>query len=355
MSGFWAGKKVLLTGHTGFKGAWMVMLLKAWGADIYGYALPAEKPSLFDMLALSGDLAGEEYADICDHTALSTFCARASPDIVIHMAAQALVLPSYGDPVETFRTNVLGTATLLDVVRKAGAPLSFVNVTSDKVYENLETGNDYAESDRLGGSDPYSASKACAELVTASFRRSFFHGPAAARIKSARAGNVIGGGDWAAHRLIPDAVRAAQSGQTLILRNAQSVRPWQHVLEPLSGYLLLAAKTASAPQSVTEDSFNFGPARDSCQPTRKIIETVAGLWGDEFIWRLQDYNASQRHEAGLLHLDSRRAQTILGWQPRWTLDQALAATVEGYKTLPLSSRQARAVLDRQIADYFQNS
>jgi CDP-glucose 4,6-dehydratase len=273
------------------------------------------------------------------------------------MAAQALVLPSYADPVETFRVNVLGTAVLLDVVRAEGLPQTVIVVTSDKVYKNLETGHSYVEADTLGGNDPYSASKGCAELVAHSFRQSFFANPeTGVTIKTARAGNVIGAGDWSAHRLVPDIVRALALGHEFALRHPAAVRPWQYVLEPLSGYLLLAEKTATASQKVRYDSFNFGPDVESCRPTGEILERLTALWGQKPVVHAGPSDPFRPHEAHLLHLNSSRAQEVLGWKPRWDLDRALAETVAGYKAVLESSlEQARTTLIHQIADYFQKS
>jgi CDP-glucose 4,6-dehydratase len=356
MSEFWSGKKVLITGHTGFKGAWLTLLLNRRGAKLYGYALPAETQSLYRALNLSRFLDNEKLADIADRKTLEDFYHATSPDITIHMAAQALVLPSYADPLETFRVNILGTTTLLDIICKSQRPQTVISVTSDKVYENNETGQSYVETDSLGGKDPYSASKACAELVTASFRKSFCADPAdGVKIKSARAGNVIGAGDWSPHRLIPDAIKAIHARQVLILRHPAAVRPWQHVLEPLSGYLLLAEKTVMAPQTVTEDSFNFGPDRSSCLPTGEIIERLSVLYPGLF-WRPAANTEPQPQEAKLLHLDSTRARTRLGWKPRWGIDQTLTMTAAGYQALhDLPAEQACQTLVGQIDTYFQKS
>ncbi len=357
MSDFWRGKKVFLTGHTGFKGAWLTLLLNHWGAKVYGYALPAEEMSLFRMLNLSRLIEGERLADIGDHAALQAFYIAAAPDVTIHMAAQALVLPSYANPVETFRVNALGTATLLDVIRLAKLPQTVIIVTTDKVYENLETGRSYGETDRLGGSDPYSASKACAEIVAQSFRRSFCGDPRdGVVVKTARAGNVIGAGDWSAHRLVPDLMRAISLGRDLVIRHPESVRPWQHVLEPLAGYVRLAERTVTDPCMVCDDSFNFGPSRESCWPTGKIVARLTELWGQNVERREKGREENVPHEAKLLHLDSSRARDVLEWTPRWDIERTLSATVAGYKAVTeLAPDAACAALVGQIEDYFQNS
>jgi CDP-glucose 4,6-dehydratase len=357
MSEFWSGKKVLLTGHTGFKGAWLTLMLAHWGAKIYGYALPPKEPSLYSSLELSRCLEGEQFADIADRASLEYFYRATTPDITIHMAAQALVLPAYDNPVETFRVNVLGTATLLDVLRGVGLPQTVIVVTTDKVYENLETGRAYTETDPLGAGDPYSASKACAELVTTSFRHSFWHDPASPIVvKTARAGNVIGAGDYSAHRLIPDVMRAIAQGTELVVRHPESVRPWQHVLEPLAGYLMLAEQTTINHGNVRPNSFNFGSVRENCWPVEKLVRRVIELWDEKPKQLDKGRNEPQPPEATLLYLDSSRAQDVLGWTPRWDIEETLAATIVGYKALhALSPQQARAVLTSQIEDYFQKS
>ncbi|MDR3560913.1 MAG: CDP-glucose 4,6-dehydratase [Negativicutes bacterium] len=355
MRAFWAGKKVLLTGHTGFKGAWLTLALHHFGAKVYGYALAAEDPSLYRSLSLQDCLAGEKIANINDRAAFDAFYRATAPDITIHMAAQALVLASYADPIETFQTNVVGTAVILDVVRSVGLPQTVVIVTSDKVYRNHESGQSYAETDMLGGFDPYSASKSCAELVTDSFRHSFLVSRPDIIVKSARAGNVIGAGDWSENRLVPDIMRAlATNSGEIIIRHPESVRPWQHVLEPLSGYLRLAECAAIAPQQVPKDSFNFGPERESCRPVGEIVDRIATLSGRRLT--MLGAEAAAVPEANLLHLDSSRAQGELGWHPRWNLSEALSATVAGYQALnDLPVAQAKGALTAQIDAYFQKS
>ncbi|MDE2029888.1 MAG: CDP-glucose 4,6-dehydratase, partial [Alphaproteobacteria bacterium] len=294
-------------------------------------------------------------ADIADRVSLDGFYRSIKPDITIHMAAQALVLPSYKDPIETFRVNVMGTATLLDVMQKVGAPQTVVIVTTDKVYENRETGHAYAETDALGGGDPYSASKACAEIVAQSFIYSFA-GESSVTVKTARAGNVIGGGDWSACRLVPDMVRAIASKQDIGIRRPDAVRPWQHVLEPLSGYLALAKRTYEVSASVPFDSFNFGPKMESCRPVGEIAEKFLAAWGEGYRLPPPGEKTVQPREALLLHLDATRARDVLDWWPRWGIDRALKETADGYKAvLGQSPLRAIDMLTTQIVDYFQKS
>lgn len=349
-SAFWGGKKVLLTGHTGFKGAWMTMLLSSLGAKVYGFALPAERGSLHDLLGLSSLLSDETHAHIAERQAFETFYRRTAPDVTIHMAAQALVLPSYDSPLETMRVNVLGTTTVLDVVRTVGAPQTLIVVTSDKVYENHDTGQPYVETDRLSGKDPYSTSKAAAELMVSCYRFSFFNDPGKSgiRVASARAGNVIGAGDISLHRLIPDVIRSIKNRTPLVLRNPLSVRPWQHVLDPLTGYLLLAEHLSMGALDGKAAAFNFGPGLRDCVSTLQIVKGLSRLW-PSLEWSTDSSTSRPHHESTFLHLDSRLAHTQLGWQAKWDVTQALQATVDGYRTLLLSSAvRSFALLNEQI-------
>lgn len=330
--GFWAGKRVLLTGHTGFKGSWLSLWLHALGADVVGYALPADpERSLFALASVEASVTSIA-GDVRDLEHLARVVAEHSPDIAIHMAAQALVRASYQDPVETYATNVLGTVHLLEAVRRAGGVRVVLNVTSDKCYENRETRRPYREDDPMGGSDPYSSSKGAAELVTSAYRRSFFpiealadHGVALA---SARAGNVVGGGDFAADRLVVDVVHAFMRGETPVLRNPNAVRPWQFVLEPLSGYLRLAQLAYSAPERFT-GGWNFGPEERDCRPVAWVVDRIARAWGIAEGWRVDEQ--PQVHEAQLLLLDAAKARRELGWRPILHLEQALDWTVEWYR------------------------
>jgi CDP-glucose 4,6-dehydratase len=345
---FWRGRRVLLTGHTGFKGAWMSLWLEALGADVTGYALaPVAEPSLWSILAAS-DRAGARrslIADIRDAQRLAEAVARTDPQIVIHMAAQALVRESYRDPLGTYATNVMGTAALLQACRALRNLDCVVVVTSDKVYQNEGEGRAFVEHDSLGGHDPYSNSKACAELVTASFRDSFFaDGPP---IATARAGNVIGGGDWSEDRLIPDCVRALESGQSVMLRYPEAIRPWQHVLEPLSGYLALAERLVTAPKN-TPRAVNFGPDPASFCTVHEVVEAFGARFGGKPGW-VRD-PAPQPPEAQALTLSSGLAEHALAWRPRLKIRESLAWTADWYLAHSAGKNMA-AFSEAQIARY----
>jgi len=341
-SRFWSGRRVFITGHTGFKGAWLGYWLRQMGADVRGYALaPEQSPALFDVLRLDKDMPSP-YADINALATLKAAIRQFEPEIVFHMAAQSLVKPSYEFPVQTYQTNVMGTVNLLESVRELPSVKAVVVVTSDKCYENLEREWPYRESDRLGGHDPYSNSKACAELVTASYRASFFQQSATA-VASVRAGNVIGGGDWSAHRLLPDIIRAWQSGQTLRVRNPEAVRPWQHVLDPLSGYLMLAERLVEEGQTYAR-AWNFGPLQQAMQPVRRLVEAAVEKC-DGFAWKAE--LQPEHHEAQLLMLDCSMAQKELGWRPQWSLEQGLEKTFAWYRAF-YKGEDMRAICDQQI-------
>ncbi|WP_141500344.1 CDP-glucose 4,6-dehydratase [Paenibacillus luteus] len=330
---FWQSKKVFITGHTGFKGSWLCLWLSTMGATVTGYALePQTVPNLYELCGIDS-LINSVIGDIRDKARLSEALSAAEPDVVIHMAAQALVKPSYADPAHTFDVNVMGTVNLLEAVRLAvesGIPIkAVINVTTDKCYENKEWAWGYRENDPLGGYDAYSNSKACSELVTAAYRSSFFnaksfrkHGVALA---TARAGNVIGGGDWAQDRLVPDTVRAFMNASEVMIRNPHAIRPWQHVLEPLSGYLLLAQKLVEEGIAFAE-SWNFGPLDQDAKPVGWIVEQLCKKWGDGAAYSI-DFS-SYAHEAHYLKLDCSKAQQLLGWKPRWNLNQALDKVIE---------------------------
>ena len=326
---FWRGRRVLVTGHTGFKGSWLTLWLHSIGAEVTGCALaPQTTPALWDQLALGTEVQSR-IVDIRDLSVLTTTFREARPEVVFHLAAQSLVRASYDDPVGTYATNVLGTAHVLEAVRRTPEVCAVVNVTSDKCYENREWVWAYRENEPMGGRDPYSSSKGCAELVAAAYRDSFFgKGGHAARIGSARAGNVIGGGDWAADRLVPDFVRAVSRAESVMIRNPLATRPWQHVLEPLSGYLLLAERLASDGGQYA-GGWNFGPADDDAVPVEKIINQLVSLWGKPAAWSRDP--GEQPHEAHLLKLDSSKSRTLLRWRPRLSLQTALEWTVEWYK------------------------
>jgi len=323
---FWAGKRVFLTGHTGFKGSWLALWLDALGAEIAGYALePPTEPSLWRRVA--PPRVRDERGDVRDPERLSRAVSEFRPEIVFHLAAQSLVRPSYADPVATYATNVLGTVHLFEAVRRAGGVRVIVNVTSDKCYENREQDRGYAEDDAMGGHDPYSSSKGCAELVTAAYRRSFFAPENSTVLTSARAGNVIGGGDWAADRLVPDLVRAARAGREARIRNPNATRPWQHVLDPLHGYLLLAERAWHDP--ALAGGWNFGPDERDAVPVGRIADGFASRWGSGAAWAADP--GEHPHEARYLKLDCAKARSRLGWAPRLPLAAALDWTVEWYR------------------------
>ena len=344
--GFWRGRRVFVTGHTGFKGSWLLLMLKELGAEVHGFALePPTDPSMFDLLRLD-ESCDHTIGDIRDLGALDAAVRKARPDIVIHMAAQPLVRASYEYPVETYAVNVMGTVHLLEACRRAPDVRSIVVITTDKCYENYGWVWGYRENDRLGGADPYSNSKAACELVVDSYRRSFFGSGATAHLASARAGNVIGGGDFAADRLVPDAVRAFAAGEPLQIRNPLSVRPWQHVLEPLYGYLLLAERLYA--DADLAQGWNFGPRTDESAPVKEVADALARFWGEGAGW-LQD-PAEHPHEAATLKLDSTKARVELGWEPRLSLAQALQQTAEWYRA-PRSREHLSELTRQQIRAY----
>lgn len=355
MTGFGAsfsGRTVLVTGHTGFKGSWLSLWLRELGAKVVGYALaPNTQPSLFEQLGLE-KLMDSRLGDVRDAALLEKTLRETRPEVVFHLAAQPLVRLSYDQPSETFATNVQGTANLLDAVRRTDSVRACAVITTDKCYENLETDRAYREDDRLGGRDPYSASKACAELVVSSWRDSFFSAGVQKRhpasISTARAGNVIGGGDWAEARLIPDCLRALAAGKTISVRNPRSVRPWQHVLEPLSGYLTLAAAQLAAPAGFAE-AWNFGPAEGDARTTAEIADLVVRAWGGGRWAAVAEANAP--HEAGLLRLDSAKARARLKWRPVYGVDEAVAQTVAWHLAAAKPGFDALAFTRAQIASY----
>jgi CDP-glucose 4,6-dehydratase len=329
---FWCGRKVFVTGHTGFKGSWLCLLLQRLGAKVTGYALvPPTEPSLFSVARVATGMT-TWVGDIRDRTRLTETMQEARAEIVIHLAAQPLVRQSYADPVETYATNVLGTVHLLEAVRVTGSVRAVLVVTTDKCYENREWAWGYRENDRLGGFDPYSNSKACAELVALAYRSSFFnpklHASHGVALATARAGNVIGGGDWAKDRLIPDVVAAFSKGEPVQVRNPHAIRPWQHVLEPLRGYLLLAERLYRDGATFAE-AWNFGPEERDARPVEWIVRELSSAWGDHASWH-RDVEAHP-HEAMYLKLDIAKARTRLGWQPMLSLERALPLVVEWYR------------------------
>lgn len=320
---FWAGRKVLITGHTGFKGGWLTLWLNQLGAQLSGFALaPDTQPSLFECASLRQDI-DSHLADIRDPASIAAVVKATQPEVIFHLAAQPLVRASYADPIGTYATNVMGTAHLLDATRQLQRPPAVIVVTSDKCYENRETTHPYTESDHLGGHDPYSSSKACAEIVAASWQCSF---PDSAHIATARAGNVIGGGDWASDRLMPDLVRAFQAGDEVRIRSPEALRPWQHVLDPLHGYLLLA-QSAAAGKGL--GAWNFGPDAYEAWSVARLVGAAASKWGDD-ARRCLDARP-QPHEARLLCLDSGKARRNLGWKPRLRTEAALEWTLDWYR------------------------
>lgn len=341
---FWRDKRVFLTGHTGFKGGWLSLWLQSMGAEVHGYALsPPTEPNFFTVTGVANGMARSEISDIRDQEKLRDTMKAARPEIVFHLAAQPLVRHSYLHPVETYAVNVMGTVNLLEAVRVNDSVKAIVNVTTDKCYENRESTWCYRENEPMGGFDPYSSSKGCAELVTSAYRRSFLEAEGIA-LASARAGNVIGGGDWAADRLIPDFLRALDEGQTLKLRNPQSIRPWQHVLEPLSGYLMLAERLHTDGPPFSE-AWNFGPS--DAHSVQWIVEHMANIRQDT-IWRCDD--TPQPHEVQFLSLDSSKARQKLGWQPQWRLETALLRTLEWHEAWK-NAGDMRSITLAQIANY----
>ena len=343
---FWRERSVFITGHSGFKGGWASLWLSEMGAKVHGYSLsPPTTPNFYDEIKLVNHIESTVNADIRDLPKLKRALQAANPSIVIHMAAQPLVRESYHAPTETFATNVLGTANLLEAVRNIGTVEAVINVTTDKCYENQEWIRPYDENDRLGGYDPYSASKACAELVATSYRNSFFL-ETGIQLASVRAGNVIGGGDWATDRLIPDFLRAVDANETLKVRSPNAVRPWQHVLEPLSGYLMLAERLVTQGASFA-NAWNFGPAELDAKPVSWVLDHLCQKVPNAR-WELE--RSPQPHEAGLLNLDITKARTKLGWSQRWSLETGLDKTLEWHQVW----RDGRTVKDvsiQQIEEY----
>lgn len=343
---FWQGKRVLLTGHTGFKGSWLSLWLQSMGAHVVGYALaPPTHPSLFEVANVEKGMASI-IGDIRDLPKLQAIFTEHNPEIVIHMAAQPLVRYSYQNPVETYATNVMGTVHVLEAVRNTPSVKAVVNVTTDKCYENKEWVWGYREDEPMGGHDPYSNSKGCAELVTSAYRRSFLQAKGVA-LASARAGNVIGGGDWAADRLIPDILQAFEANQPVIIRNPYATRPWQHVLEPLSGYLTLAERLYTDGAAFAE-GWNFGPKEDDARPVQWIVEHLASLWGQGATWQ-QDDN-THPHEANYLKLDISKVRAKLGWEPLWNLAHSLGQVVEWHKAF-IAKQDMRTFTLEQISIY----
>lgn len=348
----YAGKRIFLTGHTGFKGSWMLSIFKELGAEVYGYALPEKHENdLFNLIS-GKSLCTHQEADIRDAETLKKAIRDFRPDFIFHLAAQALVIESYETPVETYATNVMGTIHVLDALRGYDKPCTSVIITTDKVYENMERPEPYHEDERLGGYDPYSNSKACAELAVSSYRNSFFnptryqeHGQS---ISTARSGNVIGGGDWSENRIVPDLVKAMQRNETLTVRNPVAVRPWQHVLDPIYGYLLLGAKQAESPVDFAT-GYNFGPIPEDELTVEQLVQIALDYWGKGNYEKPEITN--KPHEAGLLKLAIKKAQKELNWHPSLRAKQAIELTLEWYKSY---EQDPAALTTRQIKTYFNS-
>ena len=346
---FWKGKKVFLTGHTGFKGGWLSLWLASMDAKVTGYALvPNTTPNLFEVLAIDSLIEKSHIADIQDLAGLQKAMSEAKPDVVIHMAAQPLVRYSYFNPVETYATNVMGTVHVLESARTIDSVRATVIVTTDKCYENKEWVWGYRENEPMGGYDPYSNSKGCAELVTSAYRQSYFSGPNSTnKVASARAGNVIGGGDWSEDRLIPDAIKAFEKNMPLMIRNPLATRPWQHVLEPLSGYLILA-QALFKQDSDFASGWNFGPSDKDNRPVQDVVELLITGWGGSAKWKKE--GSEQPHEANLLKLDCSKAHAQLGWNPKWNLETAIQKIV-GWQKAFQAKDNMQVVSLAQINEY----
>jgi CDP-glucose 4,6-dehydratase len=338
---FWKDKKVFITGHTGFKGSWLSFILKLHGAKVAGYSLkPDIQPALFEILNLNKTLDKSWFADIRDLNTLQEKMNEFQPEVVFHLAAQPLVTLSYQDPVNNFSTNLMGTVNVFESIRQLESVKRVINVTTDKVYENLEQGEAFKENHPLGGHDPYSASKACSEIITTSYRKSFLKDKGVI-VSSARAGNVIGGGDWAVDRLVPDLIRSFASGRYPIIRNPNSIRPWQHVLEPLGGYILLAQKGI-------DEAFNFGPSLEDCLPVQELVKKLMGYWNSEMKIKIEE---AKFHEANLLKLDNSKAKSILNWAPKLSVEQAIQKTAVWYKEF-YTRQDVISLTEKQIFEYF---
>lgn len=343
---FWHGRRVFITGHTGFKGSWLSLWLQSLGVQLTGYALPPPtQPNLFEIGRVAEGMTSV-FGDVRDSTALTLAMCAAKPEIVIHMAAQPLVRRSYAEPVETYTTNVMGTVHLFEAIRQCPSVRAVVNVTTDKCYENKEWVWSYRENEPMGGLDPYSSSKGCAELVTTAYRHSFMQSRGIA-VASARAGNVIGGGDWALDRLVPDILRSFEARQPVFIRNPHATRPWQHVLEPLAGYLSLAEHLHSHGQAFAE-GWNFGPKDDDTRPVQWIVERMVVAWGTNASWRHDDN--THPYEANYLKLDISKAKARLGWQPRWSLATALEHIINWHRAW-LAQQDMHQLSLAQIQEY----
>ena len=345
---FWLGKNVFLTGHTGFKGGWLSLWLASMGARVTGYSLtPSSSPNFFEVAKVKSSIHRSLIDDVRNFDALHLAMAESKPDLVFHMAAQPLVRYSYVNPVETYSTNVMGTVNVLESIKRLGVKACVI-VTSDKCYENKEHSRGYTENEPMGGYDPYSSSKACAELVTSAYRSSFFKGQHGPQVASVRAGNVIGGGDWAADRLVPDVIHSFETSSQITLRNPTSVRPWQHVLEPLSGYLILAEKLFEGHQDFAS-AWNFGPSDEGTRTVADVVDLLIKEWGADLVW--QKEVADQPHEAKLLMLDCTKSSTLLNWRPKWRLEECIQKIVEWHKAYQYSNMNELSL--SQIGQYIK--
>jgi CDP-glucose 4,6-dehydratase len=348
---FWKEKTILITGHTGFKGSWLSVWLNMLGANLHGYALkPDTRPNMFEAVGVK-KIIKSNISDIRDYNKLLAVMKKCQPQIIFHLAAQPLVRQSYKDPLETYQTNIIGTANLLEAARYVKSVRAVIVITSDKCYENKESHYAYKEPDPLGGYDPYSSSKACAEIVTAAYKNSFFTDSDVA-IASARAGNVIGGGDWAADRLIPDCIKAWIKNKTVEIRYPHAIRPWQHVLEPLAGYIILAEKLYRYGNKFAK-AWNFGPDKKNIKNVAFLVDAIAKLWDKKAKWKIT--TKKQPHEAMLLKLDCSMAKTNLPWKPRWNIEKTLEKTVQWYKTYLENSQNITDTTIEQIDQYMKDS
>jgi CDP-glucose 4,6-dehydratase len=345
---FWKNRKVAITGHTGFKGSWLSFWLNELQAEVHGFAqTPETEPSLFDELELKSSVC-HKLGDIGNFDAVSDWLKESQPDVVFHLAAQPLVRRSYAEPLRTWRSNLLGTSNLLEAVRIRGLPCAVVIVTTDKVYENRNEQYDYRETDRLGGSDPYSSSKAAAEMAVASWRASFFKAETGIRVATARAGNVIGGGDWSEDRIVPDLVRALSEKRPVGVRNPNAIRPWQHVLEPLSGYLNLAEKLFLDENNIWQSSFNFGPESEDCRSVKDLVECGLRHWQGS--WKDESRHAGPL-EAQILNLSIDKSRDELGWTPRWNFEKSVEQTITWYMDVMENRRSAIEVCEEQLLNF----
>ncbi len=346
---FYQNRKVFVTGHTGFKGTWLCMLLKHLGASVYGYSLaPSKQENIFDILNIS-DSIHHTVGDVRDSKSMEAAYKEANPEVVFHLAAQPLVIESYKAPRYTYETNVMGTVNILECIRNNGGATSFVNITTDKVYKNLGlTNHSFKEDEYLDGFDPYSNSKSCSELVTDSYRNSFFMGKGNAAISTARAGNVIGGGDFSENRIIPDCARSVIKGNVITVRNPNSIRPYQHVLEPLYAYLLIAMRQEN--DKTYSGCYNVGPHESGCITTKRLVELFCGYWGEGASW-VSAGQIPEFKEAECLKLDCSKIRATLGWQPKWNIEDAVEKTVEWYRAFS-KGMDIKHITIEQIESYF---